>query len=289
VKSYGILITVKLFAGSVIIKLKNINNNMDIKNKIGICGSLGMVGGATKRWFQKQPDCELYLYDKNGEGSMEEINKAGFIFVCVPTPTNEKGECDTSIVEEVVSQIKGSKTIIIKSTVIPGTTQGLQEEYPQHRFLFNPEFLTEETADNDMEHPDRQIVGFTLESYPIAEDVMLILPLAPHERLMLASEAEMIKYFANCWFATKVIYANQMYDLCKILNIDYNTVKEGSASDKRIGRTHLEIFHKGSRGYGGKCLPKDIKAIIGLAEKVGVDMPLLKEVDGYNTKLCPNK
>lgn len=259
-------------------------------NKIGIVGSMGMVGGAVARWFEKQKDCVLYLYDKfKGEGSMELINKAGFIFVCVPTPTDEKGNCDTSIIEEVVSQIQGSKTIIIKSTVIPGTTNSLQEKYPQHRFIFNPEFLTEETADNDMEHPDRQIIGFTRESFPISEEVMLMLPLAPFERLMPAIDAEMVKYFANCWFATKVIYANQMYDLCQTLGVNYNEVREGSAPDKRIGRTHLEIFHKGSRGYGGKCLPKDIKAIISLAERSGVDMPLLKEVDGYNTKLAPNK
>lgn len=262
---------------------------MNLINKIGIIGSCGMVGGSMKRYFQKQQDCELYLYDKSGEGSMEEVNKAGFIFVCVPTPTDEKGNCDTSIVEEVVSQIKGSKTIIIKSTVVPGTTDSLQEKYPQHRFMFNPEFLTEETRDNDMEHPDRQIIGFTQESFTIAEDVIMLLPLAPHERLMPAKDAEMVKYFANCWFATKVIYANQMYDLCKKLGVDYNNVKEGSSSDKRIGRTHLDIFHKGSRGYGGKCLPKDIKAIIGLSERLGVDMTLLKEVDGYNTKLAPNK
>jgi UDPglucose 6-dehydrogenase len=261
------------------------------KNKIGIVGSSGMVGGALKGYFQTKPDYSLFLYDKfKNEGSMEEVNKADYIFICVPTLTTEKGECDTSIVKEVVSQIKGNKIIIIKSTVIPGTTDNLQDEFLQHKFLFNPEFLTEVTADQDMRYPDRQIIGYTKQSYTVAGDIMLIMPLAPFEKIMPAKEAEMVKYFTNSWFATKVIFANQMYDLCQKLRINYDLVKEGSVYDRRIGRSHLEIWHKGERGYGGKCLPKDTKAIIGFAEKLGVKLSLLKSVDEYNDQdLRPNK
>lgn len=257
-------------------------------NKIGIVGSSGMVGGALKRYFQGK--CDLFLYDKNrNEGSVKEINQASYIFICVPTPTTGEGSCDVSAVEETVSSIEGEKVIIIKSTVIPGTTQRLQNKYPQHKFLFNPEFLTEVTADQDMNYPDRQIVGYTEKSFSAAGEVMMMLPLAPFEKIMPSGEAEMVKYFANSWFATKVIFANQMYDLCQKLGLDYELVKEGSATDKRIGRSHLEIWHKGSRGYGGKCLPKDTKAIIELAKRSGVDLSLLETVDDYNTKLRPSK
>ena len=244
--------------------------------KIGICG-IGMVGGALKRYFEKKPNYELYLYDKKGTGSIDELNKADFIYICLPTPSKKDGSCDTSIIEEVVDQIDGEKIIIIKSTVPPGTTDKLQKKYIQHRFLFNPEFLTELTADQDMCYPDRQIVGYTERSFTVAKDIIQQLPLAPFERIVKVKEAEMCKYFGNTWFSTKVIFANQMYDVCTELNIDYDAVRDIAAADRRIGRTHLDVFHKGYRGYGGKCLPKDTKALIKFAES-----PLLELVNELN-------
>ena len=258
-----------------------------MKYKIGIAG-IGMVGGAIKRYFDNKPNYEVFIYDKKGLGSLEEIQKADFIYLCLPTPYKAGVGCDTSIVEEVVSQIKGSKVLIIKSTVTPGTTQKLQDIYPQHKFLFNPEFLTEVTADNDMAFPDRQIMGYTKESYTIAKDVLQQLPLAPYERIVKSEEAEMIKYFGNNWFAVKVVFANQMYDLCQKVGIDYEVVKDGAAADKRIGRTHLDIFHKGGRGAGGKCLLKDLKAIIEFSHKNNLELPLLKIADKINDYLLLN-
>jgi len=136
------------------------------KQKIGIFG-VGMVGGALKRYFEKREEYEIYSYDKKGLGSIEELNKADFIYVCLPTPYIPGKGCDTSLVEEGISHLSGEKVIIIKSTVIPGTTDMLQKKFPQHKFLFNPEFLTEDTADQDMGFPDRQIVGYTEKSYSI--------------------------------------------------------------------------------------------------------------------------
>ena len=254
------------------------------KYKIGICG-LGMVGGALQRYFEKKDNYQLFLYDKKRIGSIGELNRADFIYICVPTPYKKDLGCDLSFVEEAVKQIKGEKVIILKSTIIPGTTDSLQQKYPQHKFLFNPEFLTEVTADQDINYPDRQIIGYTEKSYTVAKDVLQQLPLAPFERIMPAKEAEMVKYFGNTWFSTKVIFANQMYDLCQKLGIDYNTVMDAVAADKRIGRTHLKIFHKGYRGYGGKCLPKDIKALIEFADKQGIDLKLHKIVEEINNQL----
>ena len=114
---------------------------------------------------------------------------------------------------------------------------------------------------------------------------MQLLPLAPFERILPATEAETVKYFGNTWFSVKVSFANQMYDLCQKLGIDYDRMVEAAAADKRIGRTHLNIFHKGYRGYGGKCLPKDIKALIQLADKKGVDLKLHKVAEEINNKL----
>lgn len=228
--------------------------------KLGICG-VGMVGGALRRYFEEKDGIKLFLYDKGRNlGSYQEINQADIIFVCVPTPYDcppprgtDKG-FDLSCVKEVFRNIQGKKTIVIKSTVVPGTTEKLQKQYPQHKVLFNPEFLTESTADQDMKYPDRQIIGYTEKSYNIAGDIMQLLPLAPFERIIPATEAEAVKYFGNTWFSTKVIFANQFYELCKALGIDYNRVMEAAAADKRIGRSHLSVLHKGYRGFGGKCL-----------------------------------
>jgi UDPglucose 6-dehydrogenase len=252
-------------------------------NRVAVAGT-GMVGGALAK-FLNNP----ILYDPpKGIGSVNELNKADIIFICVPTPYTENG-CDTSTVEKVVKELKGNKIIVIKSTVIPGTTDRLQEKFPKHKFLFNPEFLTEETSDQDMKYPDRQIIGYTCESYDVAGEIMMLLPAAPFERIITASEAEMVKYYGNTWFATKVVFANQIYDLCEKIGINYDTVKEAVSYDKRIGRSHLNVWHKGYRGYGGKCLPKDTKALIKFADQNGVDMSLLKETDSINEKLCSSQ
>jgi len=257
--------------------------------KIGIIG-VGMVGGALKRYFENKGTVPL-IYDKGQNlGSMDQVNQADIIFICVPTPfKKEEQGFDLSYVKESCSNIKGEKIIVIKSTVVPGTTENFQKEYPHHKFLFNPEFLTELTADHDMIYPDRQIVGYTKESYNAAGDLMMLLPLAHFERIMPATEAELVKYFGNTWFAIKVAFANQMYDLCQKIGANYDTIMEASSADKRIGRTHLEVWHKGYRGYGGKCLPKDIRALIQYAKLNGVDLILHKTAEDINNKLLEDQ
>ena len=246
-----------------------------------------MVGGAMKRYLEKKDGIELFLYDKGQNlGSSEEINKAEIVFVCVPTPYLKDGAgFDLSYVEESFFWFNGEKVVVIKSTVLPGTTESLQKKYPQHKLLMNPEFLTEETADQDMMYPDRQIVGYTEKSHDVAGDLMQLLPLAPFERIIPSTEAELVKYFGNTWFSVKVSFGNQMYDLCQALGVDYDRMVEAAAADKRIGRTHLNVFHKGYRGYGGKCLPKDTKAIIQLADAKGVDLKLHKAAECINAEL----
>jgi len=252
--------------------------------KIGIIG-VGVVGGALNSYFQSKQK-KTFLYDPGKNiGSLEEINQGDILFICVPTPFDSEVGFDISFVEKACQIIEGEKIIIIKSTVIPGTTDKLQEKYPQHKFLFNPEFLTESTAEKDMFNPERQIIGYTDKSKEMAEDILGILPQAKFKKIMPAVDAEMVKYFSNTWFATKVVFANQIYDLCQKIGADYEIVKEAAAADKMIGPSHLDIFHKGYRGYGGKCLPKDIRALIEFAEKKGIELKLHKVVEEINNKL----
>jgi len=245
-----------------------------------------MVGGSVARYLESR-GMKPILYDPpRGLDSKEEINKAEMVFVCVPTPYDEeKGGFDLSFVRTALSILENEKIIVLKSTILPGSTDQIQAEFPQHKILFNPEFLTEASADQDMSYPDRQIVGYTEKSFNVAKDVVLILPLAPFERIVPAKVAEMIKYYNNTWFSTKVIFANQVYDVCEKMNVDYDLVRECAAADKRVGPSHLDVFHKGFRGYGGKCLPKDTRAFIQLGDRLGADQKLLKVVEDINNEL----
>ena len=244
-----------------------------------------MVGGALKRYFEKN-GIKPFLYDKGKNlGSPEEVNQADIIFVCVPTPFDKKRGFDLSYVEDAVENIKGQKIVVIKSTVWPGTTEKFQQRYYQHRFLFNPEFLVEEAADEGMQHPESQIIGYTEKSQDIAKDILNLLPKAPFEKIIPSKEAEMVKYFGNSFLSVKVIFGVQMYQLCKKLGIDYEIVREAASADSRIGPSHLDVRHGGYMGYGGTCLNKDIRALIQFADENGVDLKLHKTVEEINNKL----
>lgn len=263
-------------------------DNKKIKNKykIGIAG-VGMVGGSLKKYFEKK-SYKLFLYDKKTVGSIEDLSNADYIYICLPTPYVAGIGCDTSSIEELIGRLTGGKNIIIKSTIIPGTTQKLQEKFPQHKILFNPEFLTEDTADKDMSFPESQIVGYTNKSLGIAKEILQQLPKAPHQRIVSSYVAEFIKYGKNSWFAVKVAANNELYDLCKKFGLseaEWDSVADGLVADKMVGKSHMEIIHKGKRGYWGKCLPKDIKSLIDFADNLGVDMAIRKSVNDYNDKL----
>lgn len=259
------------------------------KWKVGIIG-VGMVGGSLAKYFEGKKDYDVKLYDINGKfDTFADVECQDFIYICVPVYFIPGQGCDLSIIEAVLKRLTiPNRVIILKSTVTPGTTDELQSRYPEHRFIFNPEFLTEETADNDTCFPDRQIVGTTPESYSTAKDVLLQLPLAPYERIVPARVAEMIKYAGNTWFSVKVAKNNELYDLAMaigFLELDWREVVSGMAADKRIGRTHLLIHHKNKRGYSGKCLPKDTKQFLHFAQQNGVQMPVLEATDLYNDEL----
>jgi len=237
--------------------------NSTPKPKIGIVG-IGYLGGAAKYWFDRQ-NVGAFFYDKyKGIGSLQELNKAEIIFICLPTPfiAEERKGFDDSAIREVLESIEGEKIIVVKSTVLPGTTEGYQKKYPHHKFLMNPEFLVAKTAINDFLNPDRQIVGYTKESKNSAEYILSILPKSPFKKIVAATEAEMIKYFGNTFLANRVIFANQMFDLCQNLGINYDVVKE--------------------------CAGADTKALIQLSEKMGLDLELLKVIDGINEGLIKN-
>ncbi len=279
---------------------------MDSKKiKIGIVG-VGMVGGPLKRYFEEHKGYlrgkDLFLFDTDPKkGFYDPVNKADVIFISVPTPRSKNGSANISFVEDAVSRIKGEKIIVIKSTIPPGTTEKFQAHYPKHKFLFNPEFLTERHAWEDFIRPDRQIVGFTKQSIDVAYLVLSLLPKAPfmspgglntyHALKISATEAEIIKYGGNAHFARKINFANSIAMLASTLDADYENVRLGMAADYRIGDSHLDVAHGGYKGFGGFCLPKDIDGLIASFEGQGLheSADLLRKDREFNENLLLNQ
>ncbi len=255
---------------------------------LGVIGA-GVVGGALLAHLRAEGR-EVRVFDPpKGHADPAVLDAADLVFVCVPTPyTRGRGFDDTHLLR-AVSSIAGAKAVVIKSTVLPGTTRALQARYPQHRFLFNPEFLREATALDDFVHPDRQIVGHTPNSADDAERVLALLPRAPFELICPAEDAEMAKYVANSFLAVKVSYANEIFDLCERLGVGFERVRDIVAADPRIGPSHTDVFDSGYRGYGGKCLPKDSKSLLDLARAAGMDLRVLAAADAVNASLRPTE
>ena len=266
---------------------------------IGIVG-YGIVGKATDYGFRR--DNNVIFYDKYKEEDVldgvrkvslpleELVDISKFIFVCLPTLFSESRQTiDLKIIDENIKNITKKtngtdKIVVIKSTVIPGTTRRYTKEYNGTNFCFNPEFLTEANYLQDAINPDRIIIG--------TDDDKIKLKLAdlyrntfPKTPMFLtdSTTAEMVKYMANTYLSMKVIFANEIFDLCERLGVKYEEVKRMVVADRRIEDTHLDVTSE--KGFGGKCFPKDIVALIGLCKEFGVDASLLEVVWNKNLRI----
>jgi len=253
--------------------------------KIGIIGN-GFVGSAIMHGFLLHAD-DIMIYDKDPKRSthpMETlVSESDVIFICVPTPMFESGECDLSIVESVTETLSQfncirSKVVVIKSTVVPGTTEKLANKYPYMNFVFNPEFLTERKARLDFINTSRIVLGSNkaIANAKVEELYKLRFPYTPVIKTDFGT-AQLIKYMCNCFFATKVSFMNEMYEVCEKINGDWNKALEGFITDGRIGNSHIDVpGHDGDFGFGGKCFPKDLNAMIKKAEELGVSPDVMK-------------
>ena len=178
-----------------------------------------------------------------------------------------------------INEVYGGRdtVFIIKSTVIPGTAEKYIEMYPNLELAFNPEFLTERAARLDFINAARIIIGGSNETCDKVE--RLYRARFPHVKIIKTdpTTAQFIKYMANCFFATKVAFMNEMRQAADVLECDWNTVVDGFISDGRIGNSHLDVpGHDGQNGFGGKCFPKDLNAFIDLFENIGVNPRIMK-------------
>ena len=253
--------------------------------KIGIVGN-GFVGSAILHGFILHVD-DIMIYDsdpKRSTHSLEDLAKnSDIIFICVPTPMFESGECDLSIVKKVADELSQfeevkDKVVVVKSTVVPGTVETLAKQYPDMNFVFNPEFLTERKARLDFINTSRIVLGSDNQDAieQVEELYRLRFPYTPIIKTNFAT-AQLIKYMANCFFATKVSFMNEMYQVCDAIDGDWETAVEGFITDGRIGNSHIDVpGHDGDFGFGGKCFPKDLNAMIKKAEALGVSPDVMK-------------
>ena len=258
---------------------------------IGVIGQ-GFVGNAVYQKFKNHYDVLTYDKYKSDHNSTlrDLILNSKYIFVCLPTPMNTDGSCNIDIIEEVLKEVNeitdSPKTIVLKSTVICGTTEKLNLKYEFLNIVFNPEFLTERNAVKDYDNQDRIILGG---DRPYTTDLKQIFSkVFPNSRIIKTSctHAEMVKYLTNTFLAVKVSFANEMYELCNKLEIDYDKVVEYATIDQRLGQSHWSVpGHDGDFGFGGHCFPKDLSAIIRLTYELGTNNFVLSSAETTNDEV----
>jgi len=276
--------------------------NFDIKDvAVGLVG-FGYVGQAIESFFSTE--CKSYVYDKFKDGldTLEDtVSNASVIFVCVPTPMNKDGSCYTGIVESAILDIQQAAArlardinefiLVVKSTVTPGFTDKMKEKTGM-RIIFSPEFLTEAASIEDFEKVNRVILGGDIEDarvvYKFFERKME--PRGVTIAQCPTKTAEMTKLFTNAFLMTKVLFANEMYQVCSGLEIDYEEVMNLACLDYRIAYSHLIVpGPEGERGEGGHCFPKDINSLRHVAKEAGVDEKMFSAVIQRNDELRVRK
>tara|TARA_B100001250_G_scaffold93253_1_gene77733 strand:+ start:25962 stop:26813 length:852 start_codon:yes stop_codon:yes gene_type:complete len=268
--------------------------------KIGIVGK-GFVGSAVQFGFSPNTGCDadVKVYDKDPNKSQHSLkdvlDNSDFIFVSVPTPSNSDGSVNLDIIDNALNDINKinnrDNIILLRSTMVPGSTKKFQDKYPKLNLVFNPEFLTERSAKFDFINQSRYIIGGDSKYTAKVADMYrwrfgeLISVIETN-----FETAELIKYMNNCFLATKVSFMNEMKLVSDACGADWEMAVEGFIRDGRIGHSHINVpGHDGKLGFGGVCFPKDILAMISLGQSLGLDMDTLSGAWKTNLKVRPEK
>lgn len=248
------------------------------ESKIGIVG-LGFVGKAVYDAYSNSMT-NIYVYDINpalSNSTLTKVMECDAIFVCVPSPAKENGDCDTSILNSVLYLLKDYKNVIIsKTTAPPDFYEKMQKVYPN--LVHVPEFLTAAKASSDYHQEKRTIIGGSIPAYRHeAERIIKIAQKIEQVYHCSIGEASLIKYISNSFLATKVVFMNEMYQLAQVHNYNWRNISQILASDLRIGSSHLQVPGPDEQfGFGGACFPKDTNALVRHATKFGVQLSTLK-------------
>jgi nucleotide sugar dehydrogenase len=269
---------------------------------IGIIGQ-GFVGSAIReglRDFYSLLTFDISKSEDFDAGSLRAlVESSDIIFQCLPTPMKKSGKCDISIVESCLSDINKlcidvqspiKKIVVIKSTVPPGTTRYLDKKFENIDIIFSPEFLTEANASSDFKNQTRIILGGTRPATTIVKTMFKkIFPSIPIVKTG-SNTAEMVKYFINCFLATKVSFANEVKQICDESNVDFDKVVEYALYDDRLGRTHFSVpGPDGSYGFSGSCFPKDLRSLMYIASSLDIDAKVMSGVWDKNLEVRPEK
>jgi UDPglucose 6-dehydrogenase len=258
---------------------------------VGVVGN-GFVGETIA--FAFSPTSNVKIYDVNPlktTNTLEEVMGQEFIFVCLPTPMLSDGSQDISFIEDFFGNViyNENTVFIIKSTVLPGTTESLIKKYG-HNIVFSPEFLTERTAKLDMLTQARIILGGEPSLTKRVEELFNDRFMNRHIIHTDSKTAEFVKYMNNTFFAAKVSLMNEYYRLSQLIGVNWDDALYGFASDGRIGDSHLHVpGPDGKLGFGGTCFPKDINALITMAKEVGCNMNVLESAWKTNLEVRPEQ
>jgi len=247
----------------------------------------GYVGKAMVAAFDKSDHIDYDIvdpaYPEYDNPLMEVMENCDAAVICVPTPQGKDGQCDDSIVLDVVETIGVDKPILIKSTTDIDTLQFFKENYP--RVCFSPEFLRGRSSVEDFLAETKMIIGgepAEAESWAnIFGDCISI----QEEAFLDIVEAGYVKYCENSFLAMRVTFFNDLYNLMKKAHpeLDYDATVYALGIDERIGHSHNEVpGYDGKFGWGGHCLPKDTAAFVNFAERQGTDLPLIRAIRQIN-------
>lgn len=260
------------------------------KFKIGVIGN-GFVGEAIS--FAFSSISEMFIYDIDPSRCLNDlgsVHDCDFVFVCVPTPMFEDGSQDLSYVERAFEKATDTPIYILKSTVLPGTTERLSKNYPDFKIIFSPEFLSERTAKLDMLTQSRIILGGKFE---LTERAKILFNKRFKTKNIIQTDsktAELTKYMNNTFFATKVSIMNEFKLLCDKIGANWEDAVRGFVSDGRIGDSHLNVpGHDGKLGYGGTCFPKDINTFLSFSKKHSIELNTISGGWKTNLKVRPEK
>jgi UDPglucose 6-dehydrogenase len=230
--------------------------------KIGFIGQ-GWIGKNYADDFEKRGyEVIRYSLDEKYINNGDKIKDCDIVFIAVPTPT-VNNVFDDRLIRSAIKKVGNKKIAVIKSTILPGTTESIQAENKDIFVMHSPEFLREATAAYDASHPERNVVGISKDNQgyrKLAKEVLSVLPKAKFEIICKAKEAEICKYAGNSFLYLKVVFVNLLYELSMANDCDWDVVKGVFAADPRIGGSHLDPVSSGGRGAGGHCFIKDFAA-----------------------------
>ena len=210
-----------------------------------------------------------YSLEEPHKVNKDKIKDCDIVIIAVPTPTTPKG-FDDSIVRNAIKLVGKNKIVIVKSTILPGTTKSLRKQYPDRTIFYSPEFLSEATAAKDASNPFSNILGMSVNDAAhrgAAKRIHALLPSAPFSLTCDSTEAEIIKYAHNGSGYMQIIFFNLMYDLAKSLGVAWETIEGALRADPLISSRYAKPVHKSGRGAGGHCFIKDFAALRTLHEK----------------------